>query len=171
MDEGKGLDLEYHLHRMVYFPLFMTGYVLDDYLFDNEFFGAMNVILSRSSSKTSISTAFQLRQREIKTTGLTSSKNREFVESLCLYSEIVTYDAVSSINSSQKTSYIDMAGNRDILSQVHHHLRDQLVLSSGVGIPHHDARDGADPATLPGTRPTLFFAPNQIQTRNQEWGP
>ena len=171
MNEANGFDREYDLHRMVYFPLFMTGYVLDDYLFDNEFFGATNIILSSASSKTSISTAFQLRHREIKTTGLTSAKNREFVESLDLYSEVVTYDAVSSINSSQKTSYIDMAGNRDILSQVHHHLGDQLVLSSGVGITHHDAREGADPATLPGARPTMFFAPNQIQKRSQEWGP
>ena len=171
MNDANGFDRRYDLHRMVYFPLFITGYVLDDYLFDNEFFGAENIILSSASSKTSISTAFQLNQRGAKTTGLTSSKNQEFVKSLGLYNHVVTYDAVSSINSTQKTSYIDMAGNRDILSQVHHHLGDQLVLSSGVGVTHYHARGGTEPANLPGVKPEMFFAPNQIQKRNLEWGP
>ena len=37
-------------HRMVFFPLFATGFVLDDYLLkDNEYFGADTLILSSSS--------------------------------------------------------------------------------------------------------------------------
>ena len=42
-------------HRMVFFPLFATGFVLDDYLKDNEYFGADTVILTSASSKTSFS--------------------------------------------------------------------------------------------------------------------
>ena len=171
MNEMNGFDRQYDHHRMVYFPLFMTGFVLDDYLFDNDFFGAENTILSSASSKTSISTAFQLQRRGAQTTGLTSIKNRAFVDSLGLYSDVVTYDAVSSINADQKTGYIDMAGNRDTLSQIHHQLGDNLVLSCGVGITHYESRASADPATLPGAKPAMFFAPSQIQKRNQDWGP
>ena len=91
MSEANGFDRQYDQHRIVYFPLFMTGFVLDDYLFDNDFFGAENTILSSASSKTSISTVFQLEQRGVQTIGLTSAQNRAFVESLGLYSDVVTY--------------------------------------------------------------------------------
>ena len=171
MNEANGFDRQYDRHRMVYFPLFMTGFVLEDYLFDNDFFGAENTVLSSASSKTSISTAFQLQRRGVQTTGLTSIKNQAFVDSLGLYSDVVTYGAVHSINANQKTAFIDIAGNRDILSQIHHHLSDNLVLSCGVGMTHYDSRVSPDPASLPGTKPAVFFAPSQIQKRTQDWRP
>lgn len=171
MTPANGFDRQYDGHRMVYFPLFMTGFVLDDYLYDNNFFSAENIVLSSASSKTAISMAFQLQKRGVKVTGLTSSRNRYFVESLGLYSAVISYDEVSALDAGERTSYIDMAGNRDILRQVHHHLGDNLMLSCGVGITHYQARDGAEPASLPGAKPTMFFAPTQIQKRTQDWGP
>ena len=62
-------------------------------------------------------------------------------------------------------------GNKDVLARVHHHLRDNLVNSCGVGITHWDALQGKDPASLPGAAPTMFFAPSQIVKRNKELGP
>jgi hypothetical protein len=64
-----------------------------------------------------------------------------------------------------------MAGNRAVLARVHRHLGGQLVCSCGVGITHWDAREGEDPATLPGAKPTMFFAPSQIMKRNEAMGP
>ena len=171
MSEENGFDRTYDQHRMVYFPLFMTGFVLDDYLFDNGFFEAENNVLSSASSKTAISTAFQLKKRGVQVTGLTSKKNQTFVKSLGLYSKVVTYDAVTSLSGTQKTNYLDMAGNRSILSKIHHRLGENLVLSCGIGITHHAAREVTDPGSLPGAKPTMFFAPNQIQKRSQDWGP
>lgn len=171
MAEEYGFDRRYDNQRMVYYPLFITGFVLDDYLFDNDFFGAGRVILSSASSKTSISLAFQLQKRDRRVTGLTSAGNRSFVESLGLYDEVVTYDAIETMNAGEKAAFVDMAGNRDVLCRLHHHFGDNMVCSAGVGITHHESRDGEDPATLPGAKPAMFFAPSQIQKRNQDWGP
>jgi hypothetical protein len=38
-----------------------------------------------------------------------------------------------------------------------------------VGATHWEQR--CDAGTLPGARPTFFFAPAQIGKRNEEWGP
>jgi len=165
-----GFDPDYKNHHMLYRPLFTTSFVLDDYFADNEFFGANTMILGSASSKTAFGLAFMLRRRaDIKVVGLTSTKNLSFVKRLGLYHEVLTYDEVESL-ALEPSAYVDMAGNRAVLARVHHHLRDQLVNSCGVGITHWEARDGEAPADLPGAKPTMFFAPTQIVKRHQELG-
>ena len=171
MTPVNGFDRRYDKHRMAYFPLFITGFVLDDFLYDNQFFGAENTILSSASSKTAISMAFQLRKRGVCLTGLTSAKNRTFVESLGLYNSVITYNEIDLLASEEKTNFIDMAGNRDVLAQMHFHFQESLTLSCGVGITHYESRGSAEPGSLPGVTPSMFFAPTQIQKRNQDWGP
>ncbi|MEM7080947.1 MAG: DUF2855 family protein [Pseudomonadota bacterium] len=157
-------------HAMVYRPLFTTSFVLDDYLADNKFFDTKSIILGSASSKTAFGLAFMLHQRsDIEVIGLTSDGNRKFVEKLGLYNTVLTYDAVESLPF-EPSVYVDMAGNRQVLGRIHHHLQDNLKCSCGVGITHWDARDGEDPATLPGAKPEMFFAPSQIMKRNQELG-
>ena len=157
---------------MVYYPLFITGFVLDDYLFDQDFFDADKIILSSASSKTSFSLAFLLnRNRSRHVVGLTSDDNKAFVESMGLYNEVVTYDTVETLDASSNIAYVDMAGNRKVLERVHHHFGDKVTCSCGVGITHWDSRDGAEQSSLPGAKPEMFFAPTQIQKRHQEWGP
>ena len=158
-------------HQMVYRPLFTTGFVLDDFFADNDFFGAKQIILSSASSKTAFSMAYLLKDRDIKVIGLTSKGNADFVVGMGLYDEVATYDAVSDMDASVTTAYVDMSGNRDVLSQIHNHFNNNLVNSCGVGITHYDARGGQDPKTLPGAAPSMFFAPSQIQKRHAEWGP
>ena len=159
-------------HRMVFFPLFATGFVLDDYLKDNEYFGADTVILSSASSKTSFSLAFLLSEdRRCKVVGLTSAANRGFVESLGIYDEVVTYDDIESIDASKPAAFIDMAGNDAVTARIHLHFRDHCVCSSGVGMTHWESREGAGAEELPGAKRSMFFAPDQIQKRNREWGP
>ena len=45
------------------------------------------------------------------------------------------------------------------------------VCSAGVGITHWEARNGNGSDVLPGAKRAMFFAPDQIQKRNREWGP
>ena len=171
MTAANGFDRAHDSHRMVYYPLFITGFVLDDYLFDHDFFSADKIILSSASSKTSFSLAFLLnRNRERHVTGLTSRGNKSFVENIGIYDEVVTYDTVETMTASSKIAYIDMAGNHEVLRKVHHHFGDNVTCSCGVGITHWDSRDSAQPSSLPGAKPTMFFAPTQIQKRHQEWG-
>ena len=41
-------------------PLFLTSFLIDDFLADNHFFGARRVVFSSASSKTAYGTAFML---------------------------------------------------------------------------------------------------------------
>lgn len=166
-----GFDPAFDNHAMVYRPLFTTSFVLDDYLLDNDFFGASQIVIGSASSKTGFGLAYMLKRREnISIVGLTSPSNREFVEGLGLYDRVLSYDEVESLEN-VPSAYVDMAGNRQVLSRVHNHLSDNLTCSCGVGITHWDAREGEDPATLPGAKPTMFFAPSQIMKRHEELGP
>ncbi len=171
MTSGNGFNRAVDDQQMVYRPLFTTSFVLDDYLFDNQFFGAGNIILGSASSKTAFGLAFLLnKNRNVRVTGLTSKTNRKFVESLGIYDAVVTYDEIASLDNTEKVAYVDMAGNRSVLQELHHHYEDNMVCSCGVGITHWESRDGEAPAALPGAKPSMFFAPNQIQKRNKEWG-
>lgn len=172
MNEANGFDPKLDNHKMVYAPLFTTSFILDDYFIDNDDFGAECIVLGSASSKTAFGMAFQLKQaNRLKVVGLTSKGNLGFVKSLNLYDEVVSYDEIESLDSSLKTAYIDMSGNRTVLSSIHRHFSDQLVNSTAVGITHWEAREGDDLASLPGVKPSMFFAPTQIVKRNQDWGP
>jgi hypothetical protein len=171
MSEANGFDPAFDNHYMLYRPLFTTSFVLDDYLADNDFFGARSVILGSASSKTAFGLAFMLRRRTgVTVVGLTSPLNAAFVNGLDLYDEVLTYDAIESLPR-EPSVYVDMAGNRDVLARLHHHLADDVMASCGVGATHWEAREGEDPRSLPGARPTMFFAPSQIMKRNDELGP
>ncbi|MEP1230958.1 MAG: DUF2855 family protein, partial [Litorimonas sp.] len=74
-------------------PLFTTSFLIDDFLADEEFFGAEQVLLLSASSKTAMGTAYCLKQRSnIKVTGLTSERNMAFTKSTGFYDEVESYD-------------------------------------------------------------------------------
>lgn len=171
MSESNGFPPGQDAQQLIYRPLFTTAFLIDDFLWDNNFFDATRIIIASASSKTAIATAFCLGQREgLQVTGLTSSANKAFVESLGLYSDVVIYDAIEDITQGEKTVYVDMSGNRGVLARIHHHLKDTLAYSCAVGITHYGDTEGEDPATLPGATPQMFFAPTQMEKRNAEWG-
>jgi hypothetical protein len=153
--------------QVLYRPLFMTSFVLADFLQDNGYFGAESAVLSSASSKTAYGTAFLL--DDIHCVGLTSDGNRAFTESLGCYDEVVTYDEIASLPV-RKTVFVDIAGNARVRRTVHEHL--EPVHSAVVGAAHHDAEpDLGDTADLPGGPPTFFFAPDQMRKRHADWGP
>ena len=151
--------------------LFMTSFLCDDLLADNDHYGAESVLITSASSKTSIALGFMVsRSAGAKAIGLTSNRNLEFVKSLGCYDEVLTYDEVKSIPANQPVLMVDMAGNTDLKSTLHHHFGDNMKYSCSVGATHWDAT-GADAADLPGAKPEFFFAPAQIAKRTQDWGP
>jgi len=155
--------------QMIFRPLFMTSFLIDDFLDDNGFFGAEQVVLSSASSKTAYGLAFLLAQRKgIKVIGLTSAGNVAFVEGMGSYDETATYDNIASLDGSKPTVYVDMAGSGDVRSSVHAHFADTLKYSCSVGASHWDQM-GAN-SDLPGPAPTLFFAPSQGEKRAKDWG-
>ncbi|MEH2563447.1 DUF2855 family protein [Bradyrhizobium sp. AZCC 2289] len=151
-------------------PLFMLSFLVDDFLAENDFYGARSVLLSSASSKTAFGLAHLLHLREgIKVIGLTSASNTKFVESLGCYDEVVTYDRVTSLPSNAPAAFVDMAGNSELREKLHRHFGDQMKYSGRIGLTHRSS--SPDEPVLPGAKPAWFFAPDQIRIRAKEWGP
>ena len=154
-------------------PLFVTSFLIDDFLADNAFFGASAVLLASASSKTAYGTAFCLAQRRAtggaKVIGLTSPGNVAFTRGLGCYDTVLSYDAVATLPAEVPTVYVDFSGSVEVRAGVHRHFGDQLTYSCSVGGTHR--ADLGSGKGLPGPRPTLFFAPAQIKKRNADWGP
>ncbi len=169
-----GYDPAREAEQMLLRPLFVTSFLIDDFLADNAFFGAQSVVLSSASSKTAYGTAFQLARRGVsgarpEIIGLTSPANVSFVEALGCYDRVVPYAEVAALPGETPTVYVDMSGDGAVRKAVHQHFADRLKYSCSVGGTHWDALSGV--SGLPGPRPALFFAPAQIKKRNDEWGP
>ncbi len=150
-------------------PLFTTSFFIDDYLADNQFHDAEQVIVSSASSKTAFALAFCLHRRGTPVIGLTSAGNVEFVKGLGWYDEVLTYDEVKSSDCLQVPSaYVDMSGDSVVRSNIHHNSAD-LRFDLMVGATHWSSPPGD--SDLPGPTPEFFFAPTQIAKRAQDWGP
>lgn len=148
--------------------LFITSYLVDDFLADQGDFGAAAVVVTSASSRTSIALAHRLHARGMRAVGVTSAGNVPFVERLGLYDQVVTYDGIDAIDPNGGTVIVDMAGNADLLVRLHTHLGEGLAHSCRVGATHWDA--GGSVAGIPGPAPAFFFAPSQIKKRSDEWG-
>jgi hypothetical protein len=149
-------------------PLFLTAWLIDDFLDDNASFGATTVLLSSASSKTAYGTAFQLAQRQgLKVIGLTSAGNQAFCKGLGCYSRVLAYGELDQLAADTPCVYLDFAGNGDVRRQIHERFTD-LRYSCAIGATHVDSLRGAK--GLPGPAPTMFFAPAQVKKRHQDWG-
>jgi hypothetical protein len=162
-------DAEREDAQMLLRPLFFTSWLIDDFLEEASMFGAGTVVLSSASSKTASALAYLLSLREgIEVLGLTSPRSAEFAGALGVYDHILTYDQLESLPDGRAV-YVDMAGDASVRAGVHAHFGGALAHSAVVGATHHDQM-GAVPDTLPGPRPTFFFAPDRVTKRSAEWG-
>lgn len=153
----------------LYRPLFLTSFMLADFLEDNDFFGASQVLFSSASSKTCYGAAYCLpRGGDRRFVALTSERNGEFVRGLGLYDDVVGYGDFERIDRSLPTLYVDFSGNAQLRERIHQAFGAALV---------HDCYAGSasesrylEEVKLPGPKPKFFFAPIQIRKRNEDWG-
>jgi len=146
--------------RMVFGPLFKTGFLIEAFYRRNDWFGAQQVVLTSASSKTALALAYCMGMGSpgIRRIGLTAPAHVDFVRESGLYDEVLAYDAVDSIAVAPSVA-VDFAGNAGVLRAIHTHLP-ELRYSSTVGMTHVGApADNGDP--LPGPAPLLFFAPSE----------
>jgi hypothetical protein len=155
--------------QMLLYPLFFTSFVVDDFFADHDDFATGTVVLSSASSKTAIGVAFLAHRRGRRVIGLTSPSNREFVEALGVYDEVIEYDATADALTDDAV-YVDIAGNADVRLAVHSTLDSRLAYSMTVGGTHWDHTTSASAVALPGPSPEFFFAPTQIAKRTTDWG-
>ena len=165
-------------------PLFVTSFLIDDFLADESFFGAGQILLSSASSKTAYGTAYCLAQRKAaagaeagtgagpRVIGLTATANLAFTKSLGCYDAVQDYADLATLDPAVPTVFVDFAGNAGVRRRVHEHFGSALKYSSSIGGTHWSALGSG--GGLPGPRPTLFFAPAQIKKRSvpppEGWG-
>ena len=158
--------------RCALFPLFNTAFLICDFLADNAWFGARQVVILSASSKTGLGLANLLAHadgRPVRVVGVTSPANLGFVEGLGSCDQVIVYDEIAGLDPSVPTIVVDMAGSAAALRAIHTLFGANLVHSCQVGMTHW--REGGPAADLPGPPPTLFFAPSQIVKREADWGP
>jgi len=166
-------DASHEALQLLFRPLFITSFVIDDWLLDGHLDGARAVLVSSASSKTAygLAWALSLRRDGPEVIALTSARNVDFVTRLGCYDRVVTYDALESIDAATPVAYVDFAGDRALRSRLHRHFGDAMRVSLAVGASHVDASTpGPDDRDLPGAKTSFFFAPAQIKKRSDEWG-
>jgi len=167
-DAGYAAALEDY--QMLVRPLFITSFMLADFLQDNAFFSARQIVVSSASSKTAYGTAFCLgRHAGMTLIAATSPGNRAYVEGLGCYDRVIGYDEVTSLDAGLPTLYVDFAGNDALRATIHHHFGEALVYDCYAGSAQNTAF--LSQTALPGPQPQLYFAPVQIKKRNADWGP
>ena len=159
--------------RMIFGLLFRTGFLIEYFLREADWFGAEQLVITSASSKTAMGLASVARQSSpgIKRIGLTSKGNVGFVTATGLYDEVLAYDAIDRLAVVRSVS-VDFAGNAAVLAQIHRHFEDALAHSALVGATHIEARGvlGRD-GPLPGPKPAMFFAPDHAVAFHKTHGP
>lgn len=156
--------------QMLFRPLFITSFLIDDYLVENNLFGAKQVMFSSASAKTSYAAARLLTARGIDVIGLTSPKNARFTAQLGVYKKVVTYPDIRTLDGHAATAFVDIAGDGQVRADVHRHFGDALKLSLAVGATHWENGAASAGDKLPGPQPQFFFAPDRITKRIADWG-
>ena len=166
-------DADREAERMIYGPLFKTGFLIEYFMRREKWFEADRVILTSASSKTAMGLACVAKANspDIKRIGLTSEANVDFVEETGIYDEVFIYDEIGNLPLNDSVN-VDFAGNAEVLGKLHDHFGNTLKYSCLVGATHIEARStlgGGE--SLPGPKPTLFFAPDHAVALFKEHGP
>lgn len=103
-------------HQALLRPLFITGFLIEDFLDENDLFGARSVVLTSASAKTAIGLAYQLKQRgKAGVVGLTSARNKAFVEGLGFYDQVMVYEDLAAAPIEAPVVLVDFAGDAGLL--------------------------------------------------------
>lgn len=158
--------------RMIFGPLFKTGFLIESMMRGEHWFGAEELICTSASSKTAMALASVARDHspQVRRIGLTSPGNVEFVRSGGFYDAVLSYGQVAELPQVHSV-LVDFAGNSSLIHAVHSALESQLRYSCTVGATHIGAGFGQASGELPGPKPVLFFAPDHAVAAIKELGP
>ena len=152
-------------------PLFMLSFLVDDYLAEENFFGAQSVILSSASSKTAFGLAhlLQAQRQPVRVIGLTSAGHTDFVASLGAMTPSSAMTTSRRYRRERaRVAFVDMAGNSAVRARLHQHFGDLLVYSGRVGLTHQDAP--REETALPGAKPNWFSPPTRSASAQRNGG-
>lgn len=85
--------------RMIFAPLFKTGFLIESFMRREGWFGAQALIMTSASSKTAMGLASVARARspEIERVGLTSAANANFVADSGMYDRVLAYADIGEL--------------------------------------------------------------------------
>ena len=163
-------DPDHENERMIFGPLFKTGYLIEHMFRGVQWHGAKSMVMTSASSKTSMGLASCTRQSSpaIKRVGLTSQANVDFVTATGLYDAVLDYDAIGEL-AAEPSVVVDFAGNGALLKAIHAQLGRDLKYSCLVGATHAGAPT-AGLQGITGPEPILFFAPDHAVAAIKESG-
>ena len=157
--------------RMVFGPLFKTGFLIEAMLRREHAYGAKTLVMTSASSKTALSLASVTRANspDLTRIGLTSTANLAFVRRSGLFDRVLDYRDIATLPS-EAAVCVDLAGDGRLLAQIHHALGDALAYSCLVGVTHVAARGQGEAAAPPGPVPVFFFAPDHAAAAIKDLG-
>jgi len=150
---------DYENQQLLFRPLFLTAFMLDDLLASLSFYGVEQIVISSASSKTALALAWLLKQRDIKTVGITSQTRRAFVKNTQTYDTVILYDQVDDQLPMNSSVFLDFSGSPDMVQSIHQSLGEALKASYRVGATHWQvASPKPDQSELSGPEPKFFAA-------------
>lgn len=169
-----GYDKDREAWQLNFRPLYMTSFVLDDYVAEKA--QGETLLLSSASSKTALGTAQLLkdqkasRKASYKVVGLTSQSKVDMVKASGCYDAVYSYDDLSSLtsdNSDLRYWLLDFAANGTLINHLSERLGDSLSEVTLIGATDWKAEEKPNPKRL---NAEIFFAPARVKLRQGEWG-
>lgn len=151
-------------------PLYITSFLINEFLIDSKYFDAKNVILTSASSKTALGLAFLLHagksESNIKVLALTSSGNISFLEGLGYYDKVYAYQDIQNLPK-ESSIIVDFTGNHNVQLELQEYLDTDLVHNCLVGLV--DWKNIRGKTKLPA-KGKFFFAPSHAENKIRTWG-
>ena len=169
-----GYDKNREAWQLNFRPLYMTSFVLDDYVAEKT--KGETLLLSSASSKTALGTAQLLkdqkavRKASYQVIGLTSQSNVDMVKTTGCYDAVYSYDDLSALTSDSSDSrywLLDFAANGTLINNLSELLGDSLSEVTLIGATDWKAEEKPNPKLL---NAEIFFAPARVKLRQSEWG-
>jgi Protein of unknown function (DUF2855) len=151
--DGDGEDA-----ALVWRPLFVTSVLLDHDLRDAGLPEA--VVLTSPSSKTAYALAHLLRDRPVRTVGLTSPVRRAWVSELGAYDTVLGYDELERLDPPRTAVLIDFTGDGTLVQRLHQRLGGSLQRTLLVGYTHRRGEAVAPPPSA-----VRYSAPAEMERR------
>tara|TARA_Y100000034_G_scaffold116977_1_gene155967 strand:+ start:158 stop:1288 length:1131 start_codon:yes stop_codon:yes gene_type:complete len=169
-----GYDKDREAWQLNFRPLYMTSFVLDDYVAEKA--RGEILLLSSASSKTALGTAQLLKDQKLarnasyQVVGLTSQSNVDMVKTSGCYDAVYSYDDLSALTSDSSDSrywLLDFAANGTLINNLSELLGDSLSEVTLIGATDWKAEEKPNPKRL---NAEIFFAPARVKLRQGEWG-
>tara|TARA_B100000749_G_scaffold94467_2_gene72123 strand:- start:2183 stop:3280 length:1098 start_codon:yes stop_codon:yes gene_type:complete len=166
-----GYDANREAWQLNFRPLYMTSFVLDDFV--DESSQGESLLLSSASSKTALGTAQLLKDQKAQrganyqVIGLTSTSNVEMVKTTGCYDLVVSYSDINTLSDNQQYWLLDFAANGSLIGALGDALGNTLSKITLIGATDWKAEKKPNKKALDAE---IFFAPARVKLRQQTWG-